>query len=161
MASSVSPNFRRYDPNQDLLLPPSLNDWLPVDRLARFVSEFVDWQIDLALFSEGYDNSEGGNIVFHPGMLLKLWLYGYCIGTPTSRKVARATYDDVAFRWLSQGGHRSICSTPRALLRQCDPMPDTSNTVNHPPRPIMCRPSLAPAPVECPVLRETTSSPFL
>lgn len=114
MAPSASPNFRRYDPNQDLLLPPSPNDRLPEDHLAHFISEFVDRQIDLALFSEGYDNAEGGIIAFHSGMLLKLWLYGYCIETPTSRKVARATYDVVAFRWLSQGGHRSMCSTLRA-----------------------------------------------
>jgi hypothetical protein len=72
MALSSSPNFRRYDPNRDLLLPPSLNGWLREDDLARFISEFVERQIDLALFSVSDDNAEGGNIALHPGMLLKL-----------------------------------------------------------------------------------------
>lgn len=89
--STSKANFRRYDPHQNLLLPPSLEDGLPEDHLARFISEFVDTQIDLTLFSHGYDNAEGGNPAFHPALLQKLWLYGYCIGTPTSRKVARAT----------------------------------------------------------------------
>lgn len=106
-------NFRRYDPYQNLLLPPSLDDWLPEDHLARFISEFVDKQIDLARFSHGYDNAEGGNLAFHPALLLKLWLYGYCIGTPTSRKVARATYDDVAFRWLAADQHPTYSTLSR------------------------------------------------
>ncbi len=104
-SSTPKANFRRYDPHQNLLLPPSLDDWLPEDHLARFLSEFVDRQIDLALFSHGYDNAEGGNLAFHPALLLKLWLYGYCVGTPTSRKVARATYDDQAVRWLAADQH--------------------------------------------------------
>ena len=109
--STPTANFRRYDPHQILLLPPSLDNWLPEDHLARFISEFVDHQIDLTLFSRGYDNAEGGNLAFHPALRLKLWLYGYCVGTPTSRKVARATYDDVAFRWLATDQHPTY-STP-------------------------------------------------
>ncbi|MFY9716712.1 MAG: IS1182 family transposase [Thermoplasmata archaeon] len=106
-------NFRRYDPHQNFLLPPSLDDWLPEDHLARFISEFVDQQIDLTVFSRGYDNAEGGNLAFHPALLLKLWLYGYCVGTPTSRKVARATYDDVAFRWLAADQHPTYSTLAR------------------------------------------------
>jgi len=106
-------NFVRYDPHQGLLLPPSLNDWLPEDHLARFSSEFVSKQIDLAQFSGGYDNLEGGNLAFHPAMLLNLWLYGYCIGTPTSRKVAGATFEDVAFRWLATDQHPSSSTLAR------------------------------------------------
>ncbi|MGI0140977.1 MAG: transposase, partial [Thermoplasmata archaeon] len=113
MSEPPNANFRRYDPHQNLLLPPSLNDWLPEDHLARFISEFVDHQIDLGPFSHGYDNAEGGNLAFHPALLLKLWLYGYCIGTPTSRKVARATYDDVAFRWLAADQHPTYSTLSR------------------------------------------------
>jgi transposase len=113
MANPPAANFRRYDPHQDLLLPPSLNDWLSEDHLARFISDFVDKQIDLEPFSHSYDNAEGGNLAFHPAMLLKLWLYGYCIGTPTSRKVARATYDDVAFRWLAADQHPTYSTLSR------------------------------------------------
>jgi transposase len=111
--STPKANFRQYDPHQNLLLPPSLEDWLPEDHLARFISEFVDQQIDLAQFSHGYDNAEGGNLAFHPALLLKLWLYGYCIGTPTSRKVARATYDNVAFRWLAADQHPTYSTLSR------------------------------------------------
>src|SRR5579875_820535 len=106
-------NFRRYDPHQNLLLPPNLDDWLPEDHLARFISEFVDQQIDLAQFSHGYEYAEGGNLAFYPALLLKLWLYGYCIGTPTSRKVARATHDDVAFRWLAADQHPNYSTLSR------------------------------------------------
>src|SRR5580693_5877164 len=113
MANLPAANFRRYDPHQDLLLPPGLNDWLSEDHLARFISDFVDKQIDLEPFSHGYDSAEGGNVAFHPAMLLKLWLYGYCIGTPTSRKVARATYDDVAFRWLVGDQHPTYSTLSR------------------------------------------------
>jgi transposase len=111
--STPKANFRRYDPHQNLLLPPSLDDWLPEDHLARFISEFVDTQIDLTLFSHGYDNAEGDNLAFHPALLLKLWLYGYCVGTPTSRKVARATFDDVAFRWLAADQHPTYSTLAR------------------------------------------------
>jgi transposase len=110
-------NFRRYDPHQTVLLPPNLDDWLSEDQLARFLSEFVDKQIDLAPFSHGYDNSEGGNLAFHPALLLKPWLYGYCVGTPTSRKVARATYDDVAFRWLAADQHPTYSTLSRFRSR--------------------------------------------
>ncbi|MDG6969653.1 MAG: transposase [Nitrososphaerota archaeon] len=112
MTPNSSPNFRRYVPNQNLLLPPSLNDWLPEDHLARFISEFVDRQIDLALFSGATTTPRREHGPF-PGMLLKLLLYGYCIGTPTSRKVARTTYDDVAFRWIAADQHPSYSTLVR------------------------------------------------
>jgi transposase len=113
MADEPEPNFRRYDPHQNLILPPSLNDWLPEGHLARFIGEIVDDKIDLTPFTEGYDNSTGGRLAFHPALLLKLWLYGYCVGTPTSRKVARATFEDVAFRWLAADQHPTYSTLAR------------------------------------------------
>lgn len=106
-------NFRRYDPHQNFLLPPSLDDWLPEDHLARFIGDFVAHQIELAPFAQGYENAEGGNLAFHPALLLKLWLYGYYIGVPSSRKVARATYEDVAFRWLAVDQHPTYSTLAR------------------------------------------------
>lgn len=106
-------NFRRYDPDQNLLLPPNLDDWLPEGHLARFIGEIVDDQIDLTPFTEGYDNASGGRLAFHPALMLKLWLYGYCVGTPTSRKVARATFEDVAFRWLATDQHPTYSTLSR------------------------------------------------
>jgi transposase len=113
MAEPPAANFRRYDPHQNLLLPPSLDEWLPEGHLARFIGELVEDQIDLTPFTEGYDNAAGGRLAFHPALLLKLWLYGYCVGTPTSRKVARATFEDVAFRWLATDQHPTYSTLSR------------------------------------------------
>jgi transposase len=113
MDNPSTPNFRRYDPHQNFLLPPSLDEWLPDDHLARFLGDLVDDQIDLTPFTQGYDNAEGGNLAFHPALLLKLWLYGYCIGTVSSRRIARATYEDVAFRWLAVDQHPTYSTLAR------------------------------------------------
>jgi transposase len=64
--------------------PPILQDWLPEDHPARFISDIVDNEIDLTSFLEGCDNQEGGNPAFHPALMLKLWLYGYCAGIISS-----------------------------------------------------------------------------
>ncbi len=113
MADAPSANFRRYDPHQNLLLSPNLNEWLPEGHLARFISELVEKKIDLTPFTQGYDNAAGGNLAFHPALLLKLWLYGYCVGVPSSRKVARATLEDVAFRWLATDQHPTYSTLSR------------------------------------------------
>ena len=110
-------NFRRYDLHQTLLLPPNLEEWLPQEHLARFLSDIVDHEIDLAPFMKGYDNQEGGNPAFHPALMLKLWLYGYCVGTTSSRRVARATYEDLAFRFLAADQHPTFTPLARFRLR--------------------------------------------
>ena len=110
-------NFRRYDVHQTLLLPPNLDDWLPQDHIARFLSDVVENEIDLTPFLEGYENQEGGNPAFHPALMLKLWLYGYCVGTVSSRRVARATYEDVAFRYLAADQHPTFTPLARFRLR--------------------------------------------
>jgi len=111
------PNFRRYDPHQSLILPPNLEEWLPDEHLARFLSDLVDHEIDLAPFLSGYENQDGGNPAFHPALMLKLWLYGYCVGTVSSRRVARATYEDVAFRYLAANQHPTFTPLARFRLR--------------------------------------------
>jgi len=113
MAELPSANFRRYDPHQNLLLSPNLDEWLPEGHLARFIGELVEDKIDLTPFTQGYDNATGGNLAFHPALLLKLWLYGYCVGVPSSRKVARATFEDVAFRWLATDQHPTYSTLSR------------------------------------------------
>ena len=120
MDRASEPNFRRYDPHQNLLLPPNLDEWLPEGHLARFIGEIVDDQIDLAPFAQGYDNAEGGRLAFHPALLLKLWLYGYCTGIPSSRKVARATFDDLAFRWLAADQHPTYSTLSRFRERNLE-----------------------------------------
>ncbi|EQD67043.1 transposase IS4 family protein, partial [mine drainage metagenome] len=76
-----------------------------------------DHEIDLTPFLEGYGNEEGGNPAFHPALMLKPWLYGYCTGTVSSRRVARATYEDVAFRYLAADQHPTFTPLARFRLR--------------------------------------------
>lgn len=113
-------NFRRYSPNQILLMPPSLDDWLPQQHLARFISDVVD-NLDLKpMFRQYRDNGQGGSS-FHPLMMIKVLLYAYCTGVPSSRKIAQALVNDVAFRWLAAGcqpDFRTI-STFRCFNLEC------------------------------------------
>jgi len=95
-------NFRSYNPKQPYLLPPSLDDWLPQDHLARFISETVD-QMDLSALITAYRSNGQGSAAYHPAMMVKILLYAYCMGIPSSRKIAKALVDDVAFRWLAAG----------------------------------------------------------
>jgi len=105
MLFGMSKSFRPYDPAQQLLFPPDLQDWVPEDHLARFVSDVVD-SLDLAELYKDYDAKDGrGTRPYHPAMMLKLLVYGYCIGVRSSRRIERATYDDVAFRFLSANQH--------------------------------------------------------
>jgi transposase len=97
--------FRPYSLDQQLLLPPDLRGWLPEGDLALFVSDVVD-ELDLSAIYAGYESGEGrGQPPYHPGMMVKLLLYGYCLGTTSSRKIERATYRDVAFRVLAGDQH--------------------------------------------------------
>ena len=84
------------------LLPPSLNDWLPANHLARFVSEIVS-QLDLTALKEAYAGR--GSTAYHPEMLLSLLVYGYAVGVFSSRRLERSTYDSVAFRYLAANTH--------------------------------------------------------
>ena len=101
----MSKRFRTCTLDQPLLLPPSLQDWLPEDHLARFIVDVTD-QLDLAKILTVYEGQDGrGLAAYHPVMMVRLLLYGYCRGVVSSRKVERATYEDVAFRYLSADQH--------------------------------------------------------
>jgi transposase len=95
-------NFRSYNPQQNYLLPPSLDDWLPENHLARFISDAVD-SMDLREFYRFYRANGQGNAAYHPAMMVKILLYAYCVGMPSSRKIAKGLVDDVALRWLAAG----------------------------------------------------------
>jgi transposase len=95
--------FKPYHPNQSYLLPPDMKDWLPEGHLALFVSDVVD-QMDLGLICASYE-SERGQPPYHPAMMLKLLVYAYCTGKPSSRKIEKATWEDVAYRVLSADQH--------------------------------------------------------
>ena len=93
--------FRPYDPDQLLLMPPALADWVPEDHLARFVSDVVD-TLDLSAIEATYAE-ERGYPPYHPQMMVKVLLYGYCTGIYSSRRIARQLTDSVAFRFLAAG----------------------------------------------------------
>jgi transposase len=99
--AAMAKTFRPYDPDQLLLMPPALADWVPEDHLARFVSEVVD-TLDLAAIEEAYAE-ERGYPPYHPRMMVTVLLYGYCTGIYSSRKIARQLTDSVAFRFLAAG----------------------------------------------------------
>jgi transposase len=96
----MAKTFRPYVPEQDLLLPPSLREWLPADHLAYFVSELVD-QLDLSAITAPYEQEERGYPPYHPVMLTKVLLYAYCVGVFSSRKIQRRLHEDIAFRMLA------------------------------------------------------------
>jgi transposase len=98
----MAKTYRPYVPEQDLLLPPSLRDWLPEDHLAYFVSDLID-QLDLSAITRVYEDEERGYPPYHPVMLTKVLVYGYCVGVFSSRKIQRALAEDIGFRVLAAG----------------------------------------------------------
>lgn len=101
----MAKSFLPYSLDQRLLLPPDLRDWLPEGHLALFVSDVVE-QLDLsAIFAVYQRRDPRGREGYHPLMMAKLLVYAYCVGMPSSRKIEKATYEDVAFRVLSGDQH--------------------------------------------------------
>src|SRR6202047_2195303 len=94
--------YRAYLPEQDLLLPPSLRDWLPEDHLAYFVSDVVE-QLDLSAIESVYEEEERGQPPYHPRMMTKILIYGYCVGVFSSRRMQKKLSEDVGFRVLAAG----------------------------------------------------------
>ena len=94
--------YRPYVPEQDLLLPPSLRDWLPENHLAYFVGDVID-QLDLSAIESHYEQEERGYPPYHPRMMTKLLVYGYCVGVYSSRRLQQRVMEDVAFRVLAAG----------------------------------------------------------
>jgi transposase len=98
----MAKTYRPYVPEQDLLLPPSLRDWLPEDHLAFFVSDLMD-QLDLSTITKVYEEEERGYPPYHPVMLTKVLVYAYCVGVFSSRRIQRRLVEDVGFRVLAAG----------------------------------------------------------
>ena len=95
----MSKTFRPYDPDQIFLMPASMRDWLPNDHLAYFISDVVD-HLDLKTIMIRYEE-EKGYPPYHPAMMVKVLLYAYCIGVPSSRKIEKRLCEDIAFRVLA------------------------------------------------------------
>jgi transposase len=98
----MAKTYRPYVPEQDLLLPPSLRDWLPEDHLAFFVSDLID-QLDVSAITTVYEDEDRGYPPYHPVMLTKVLVYAYCVGVFSSRKIQRRLIEDVPFRVLAAG----------------------------------------------------------
>jgi transposase len=114
------PNFRPTDRLTGFLMPPSVDEWLPEKHLARFVVEVVDG-LDLSAMSKSYRGS--GSASYHPAMLLSLLVYGYATGVFSSRKLERATYDSVAFRFIAANDHPdhdTIATFRRRFLKEIE-----------------------------------------
>ena len=103
--------FRPYDPDQILMLPPDLREWVSEGHLAHHVSDLVD-AVDLSAFHAPYRGDGRRNSPYDPRMMVKVLIYAYATGTFSSRKMAKKLEEDVAFRMLAAGNfpkHRTLC----------------------------------------------------
>src|SRR3954469_20410778 len=113
-------NFRPIDRQTGFLLPPSVDEWLPEKHLARFVVEVIDG-LDLRVMRGSYRGS--GSASYHPSLLLGILVYGYATGVFSSRKLERATYDSVAFRFIAANqhpDHDTIAAFRRRFLQEIE-----------------------------------------
>src|ERR1022692_3055303 len=94
--------YRAYLPEQDFLLPPSLRDWLPEDHLAYFVSDVVE-QLDLSAIESVYEEEGRGQPPYHPRMMSKILIYGYCVGVFSSRRIQKKLTEDVGVSGVGSG----------------------------------------------------------
>ena len=118
----MTPKFIPANREQQYLFPPSIQDWLPEKHLARFVVEIVS-QLDLRPLTETYAGK--GHKAYHPEIILSLLFYGYATGVFSSRKIEKATYDSVAFRFISANthpDHDTIANFRKKFLEQLKPL---------------------------------------
>ena len=98
-------DFMPYPLDQQYLLPPDMREWVPSGHLIWFVSDVVD-SLNLSTIYQVYERDDlRGRPGYHPAMMVKLLLYAYCVGKPSSRQIERATYEDLAFRVLAADQH--------------------------------------------------------
>ena len=94
--------YRTYLPEQELLLPPSLREWLPENHLVYFVSDVVD-QLDLSAIHAVYEKEKRGQPPYDPRLMTKLLVYGYCTGVFSSRRIQKRLQEDIPFKVLAAG----------------------------------------------------------
>lgn len=118
----MNSRFISADRNQQYMFPPTIDDWLPENHMARFVVDIVG-QLDLKALTELYSSS--GSKAYHPEILLSLLFYGYATGVYSSRKIEKATYDSVAFRFISANthpDHDTIAAFRKRFLKELKPL---------------------------------------
>src|SRR6266550_691511 len=94
--------YRPYLPDQDLLLPPSLREWVAEEHLVYFVSDVVD-QLDLSAIHAVYGEEKRGQPPYDPRLMTKLLVYGYCTGVFSSRRIQKRLQEDIPFKVLAAG----------------------------------------------------------
>lgn len=113
--------YREWNPRQNLLLPPSLLEWLPEEHVVYFVLDVVG-ELDLSAIEDALQGKDHrGTRPYAPRMMVGLLLYGYCAGVFSSRKLERATHENVGFRVLCGGSHpdhSAICSFRQQFLKE-------------------------------------------
>ena len=120
--AGANKTFRPYSQGQGFLLPPSLEDWLPQNHVAWFISEAVDEMLDLSELYASYEEP-GGGPPYDPRMLQKVLRYGYLVGVTSSRALERSCVIDVACRYLAANqvpDYRSIARFRRRHLKALD-----------------------------------------
>jgi transposase len=115
----VAFNFRVVDRDQQFLMPPSMAEWLPEDHLAWCVIDVVD-ELDLAAFDEPYRPDGRGAAAYAPSMMVALWLYAYCVGEQSSRRIERRCVEDVAFRVVAANQQPDHCTIARFRQRHAE-----------------------------------------
>jgi transposase len=112
--------FVTVDRQTSYLLAPSVDQWLPANHLARFVVEVIE-PLDLSALTRQYGGR--GSAAHHPAVLLGLLIYGYASGVHSSRKIERATYDSVAFRFVAANthpDHDTLATFRRRFLKEVE-----------------------------------------
>lgn len=116
--------YRPWNVDQQLLFPPSLRDWVPADHLVFRFLEVID-VLDITAITRKIDDSDPrGTRPYHPRMMLALLVFAYCSGVYSSRRVARATYDNVAFRVLTGDEHPHFTVVNEFRARHQDAVKD-------------------------------------
>ena len=100
----IATRFKPYCPDQILLLPPDMRQWLPEGDLAYFIMDIVG-EVDLSAIYNAYSRCRAGQPPYDPRMMTSLLLYAYCVGVPSSRKIEAATYNQIPFRVLTADQH--------------------------------------------------------
>ena len=117
----MSKTYLPYEPDQQLLLPAALQEWLPDDHLGYFISDVVD-QLDMSEVTARYERERRGGPPYHPRMMVKVLLYGYCVGVASSRRIAQRLHEDIAFRVLAANNNRTSGPSPtfaRIMWMRC------------------------------------------
>src|SRR5260370_36970010 len=102
---------RSYHPDKDLLLPPSLRDWLTEDHLVYFVSEVVE-RLNLVAIHAVYEEEKRGQPPYDPLLMTKLLVYGYCTGVFSSRRIQKRLQEDIPFKVLTAGNEPDFRTIP-------------------------------------------------